>query len=572
MCDRQRYWTKWFSCLAILMISQLVISIRANEKSMSPNMQELDASRNDCAICLEPVYERTLEKRTSEDVNTINAFPCGHHRNMDNACFHDLIISNRNEVTIKCPVCRHKILVNSALRSRIRNARVKDFIQESQDWERESGVSVSEIVQRWPGILDIGRLSIQCTDSESIDLINCAYHVILNLDAEDHVTPLMEKYSQNVEAYIDSEMLAALPTLYEFRNARVFDYDGEIITLHQAFHYSLHAIGGDHIDDNLENIYTYIQQFSDDVVDGIIYSFSGVANYKYEMLFVEGMNMGFTIELSAYLLENPFVDATLLREKLEDISRDQSIAEQQVDGYIAQNYPNLVDIKNIGRFKEGYEHETIRYYVLMDLNPALEAPIAQNTWKTMNLEVAASAIYFDNVVSIRYGHCRQLLSGFMQNVPGDEITFYTALKYSSSPRLLRAEKRKWVSAIETQLAALGCEPFRLEDIPSESPKDALRFIKPRPQNHHDSSNLHLSDTPTTQNTNAFNTPIAQGAHEINSMANSKLRLMFREISAKQTNTPKKTSSFANTLHALWTAFLAWLKKLWQIIVKKFPVY
>lgn len=439
----------------------------ATEKNGSPVATESGSTTeiykpDDCSICFEPVYERSTENRTEEDMNTIAAFRCGHFNYMDNDCFNELVFTEMAKPAIRCSICRKGLYLNARMKAKILKKRTYVFNEDVEKLRIASGISMSSIVERWPDILKIGRVGIYCTGAVFIKLINCAYFVMRNPQAEDRVTAMMNQFRENQIDFISAKMQKSWPTLRIFEVARVYDDYGDVITLQHAYFKSLNVIDGRQFEEKLQNINIAMAQVSYDKLEQGISRFPKLIRYKNEMMFINGVNTKISIFMAGNLIHNEHVNSESFQEKLQALNQGFADTKDNVDGFIQQYYPLLVDFKDIGPFDPRIQQKTVRYYAQMVINPYLEDPLPRTFLNNIN-EGAAIALNRDInfMIATKYEHCWDILSRNIQNVPGRGISFHTALRYAANPRLVPEDKSKWDYEINSQLRALECTPLQV---------------------------------------------------------------------------------------------------------------
>lgn len=414
----------------------------------------VDSDLNLCIICRDDVHLRTAATHSIDDTATMQAFACGHFKNICNPCFINLVIAEKDMPDTFCPICRSALdLRSNILKNQITAEILKNFNRDMKLMQDNTGVSKEMILERWPRILEIGRHGVQCTNTKRKNLLMCAFHVLGNEHAVDVVTPVMEQYALHEQEFFNKAFqMDGAVIARTFSKVRLYEDCGKLITLQEAFRKAFNMLGGFRVELRLRKIFSLFHQASNVAFNPIAYP--GLNLYRKEKLSLQGVKMDFTVEQAFQLIDIPYLNTNAIRDQLQAISDGHAIADSIVDDYIQEKYPDLVEFKNIGQFK--CKDATIRYFALMELHPVFKSALHHSMLKKLHREAEDVVYKFDAFIASKYSHCQNALSECMDNVPGHAITLLTALKFSCNRRIPRDELNHWKRAINEQLVLHGC--------------------------------------------------------------------------------------------------------------------
>lgn len=336
---------------------------------------------------------------------------------------------------------------------------VGNFNEEMAEAAELTGVTLSQVSARWPRIVDIGRYRMQCTNSQVLPLLQCAFYVLQYPDQEDRVSPIVNSFSSNKVEFFNS-LYDDVPK-FMYSTSRVFSNGpGATISLLQAFQKSFSYRNDDRIFKKLQVVCSSLHAISDADVMVELSKFAELSDFKHEQLCSKGKYMGETMKSAVRMMLVPTLNTAWIRESLDTISQGFVDTKGRVDDYIDQHFPFLSEFKNVGDVAPADDQLTtsVTYLAKLALNPALNDPRAQKTLTNWNVGAESIAETFDQVIATKYGYCRNTLSREMKNIAGEGITFHSAIKFTMIPQLDLSEKLPWEMKIEDQLKALGCDP------------------------------------------------------------------------------------------------------------------
>lgn len=443
-----------------------------NAHEMGTNAKhQLNHSSNDCGICLSPVMERKV--LTDADRNTIQALPCGHYKYMHNKCLQELIIAEMDKSTIRCPLCRNKIILNENLKNSIHEKRMEVFVHDRERVFNNTGVSLKMVLKKWPRILDIGNIEFQCTALLQTKMLECAYHVLLNPTEEDRVSGIMEIYENHPEDVLHDFIRDAWPGLIPFEDANVYEYYGQIISLGEAMQHSLKVVGGKQLQNTLMSSWSALEQVSKDDIANYLMQFPQLMKIPNEKMRINGVSTNLKIKSAALLMQTSLLHTNELFEHFQQISKELVFADSTVDTFIKKHWPHLASFQHIGRYiKTAQEHHTIHFLAKLVANPAIASASVREELDLLE----EGAIDAESRLE-RSGHSSYLGMDYIanhkfRNAPGCTITIRTAVLYSRNTYLPQLEKNAWNNAINMELTSIiaSYRAARASKIPTESRK------------------------------------------------------------------------------------------------------
>lgn len=313
---------------------------------------------------------------------------------------------------------------------------------------------MKEALERWPKLREIGDLDAPCGNEEWMELITCAYYILYYSNWDDTVTPFIQYYDANPTLAAFDLVNQTLPELYDIRHAPVYDYYGEILTIDQASVRSMNILDGETIKRNLWEVVSNLAEASLTDENEALRAYPAVVPFLREKMQFDGLNLELNIGRSLMLVQIPFLETKLIKDRLASLNQGFLEVETMVDDCIAENWPNLAPFRNIGRLTFHAERYTIREMAKMVCNLAMELQRAKTYLNNLENSAAVSSQDIEQTFDSYSASVEEAQRYYLEHIPGGQISLYTAMHYSLLSALPLEEGIAWENEVDKAINAL----------------------------------------------------------------------------------------------------------------------
>lgn len=418
------------------------------ENLNEPLVPDSSLAMNNCQICSNLVYERTIENRTVPDHNTVEAFSCGHFPQVHNECLIRYVLASADRLSIGCPVCDYELTVNSVLAAEIEKKKTELYLSKHASIPDDQGFTILDVVEKWQYIWEVGNAIIPCTESIQLSVLQCAYFVLQNPNVPQLLSKFIEEYNQNPIRKVNKLIRSARENAIHFKNAKVFSYYGRLITLRDARRLSFNSATGGAVYKALEDKQAEMDAVIQNEVSHPILNLPEIWNIKFEPLFIHGIDMGICIEEATQLMQVSLLDTKFLIDGVRAVNEAFVTAENDVDTYIQQNWPSLVELKHISMLGSTRQnHYTIRYMAKVVYSQILPSIQYRELLDQYEEGAAATLQKLNSFETLSYQGMQYLKNYQLKHAPGGAISIYMAILFTLHPSLPQMDCLFWKAAI-----------------------------------------------------------------------------------------------------------------------------